>query len=139
MVPVNGFSVLSKSGNHLVCGLYKTKKYFNLFPRKVILFSQPNDTDLGQFMKPSGKGTFFSNLAYSFETDIYAFDYSGYGRSTGTATENNIYLDIESVFEEIIRREGDEIQVLLSFIYDYIYLVLLDCTYGLFSWNCSCS
>ena len=64
---MNGFSLLSNSENHLICGLYKTENSLNPLPnhpqRKVVLFSQPNATDLGEFMQPTGYGTFLSNLA----------------------------------------------------------------------------
>lgn len=45
---------------------------------------------------------------------FYAFDYSGYGRSTGKPSEKNIYYDIESVYSGIVKREGDDVMVSLD-------------------------
>uniref|UniRef100_A0A7E4W8W9 Hydrolase_4 domain-containing protein n=1 Tax=Panagrellus redivivus TaxID=6233 RepID=A0A7E4W8W9_PANRE len=114
--PVEGFIVHSKSGNHLVCAVYRTKHSTaaskRLFANKVALFAQPNSSDLGGFMQPFLPAS-FPNLAVSIGVDIYAFDYSGYGRSMGTPGERNMYNDIASVYEAVRKREGPDTQIIL--------------------------
>lgn len=114
MQPVDGFIVKSKSGNSIVCGHFKNK-YAHLrtttkmFENKVAIFAQPNSSDIGHFMQPFVVS--FPDFANSFGVNLYGFDYSGYGRSGGTASEQNAYDDIESVFDEVVRREGKDIEV----------------------------
>uniref|UniRef100_A0A914YXD7 Serine aminopeptidase S33 domain-containing protein n=1 Tax=Panagrolaimus superbus TaxID=310955 RepID=A0A914YXD7_9BILA len=115
MQPVDGFIVKSKSGNSLVCAHFKNK-YTNLrttkiYNNKVAIFAQPNSSDIGHFMQPFIVS--FRDFAHSIGIDLYGFDYSGYGRSGGTASEQNAYDDIESVFSEIVKRRGSEIEILL--------------------------
>ncbi|KIH55354.1 hypothetical protein ANCDUO_14488 [Ancylostoma duodenale] len=85
--------------------------YWN-YPQ-VIIFAQPNASDLGEYLQP-----FHLNiplLAELFETDVYAFDYSGYGYSSGTVSERNIYADIRAVFDFVRMRRPDKKVVLLGY------------------------
>ncbi|VDM70199.1 unnamed protein product [Strongylus vulgaris] len=50
-----------------------------------------------------------------FETDVYAFDYSGFGYSTGTVSERNIYADIRAVFDYIRATRPEKKIVLLGY------------------------
>lgn len=74
--------------------------YFLNFNRvfKVILFSQANATDLGMFTQMDIN---FYDLSQLLETDVYGYDYSGYGYSSGTPSEKNLYADIQAVYEHI--------------------------------------
>uniref|UniRef100_A0AC34F4L8 Serine aminopeptidase S33 domain-containing protein n=1 Tax=Panagrolaimus sp. ES5 TaxID=591445 RepID=A0AC34F4L8_9BILA len=116
MQPVDGFIVKSKSGNSIVCAHFKNK-YTNrrtttkMYENKVAIFAQPNSSDIGHFMQPFIVS--FQDFANSIGIDLYGFDYSGYGRSGGSASEQNAYDDIESVFAEIVKRRGSEIEILL--------------------------
>uniref|UniRef100_A0A914R3N3 Serine aminopeptidase S33 domain-containing protein n=1 Tax=Panagrolaimus davidi TaxID=227884 RepID=A0A914R3N3_9BILA len=113
MQPVDGFIVKSKSGNSIVCGHFKNKRTTaKMYENKVAIFAQPNSSDMGHFTQPSG-GFTFPDFANAFGVNLYGFDYSGYGRSGGTASEQNAYDDIESVFDEVVRREGKDIEILL--------------------------
>ncbi|EYC24634.1 hypothetical protein Y032_0013g2018 [Ancylostoma ceylanicum] len=81
--------------------------------RMVIIFAQPNASDLGEYLQP-----FHLNiplLAELFETDVYAFDYSGYGYSSGTVSERNIYADIRAVFDFVRMRRPNKKIVLLGY------------------------
>ena len=60
-----------------------------------ILFSHGNSTDIGYSLN------FLIDLSYQLESDIYCFDYSGYGKSTGKPTESTIYKDIATVIDFI--------------------------------------
>lgn len=39
--------------------------------------------------------------------DVYTFDYSGYGLSTGKPNENAVYKDIEGVYDYIVTERKD--------------------------------
>ncbi|VDM56416.1 unnamed protein product [Angiostrongylus costaricensis] len=86
------------------------KKYKNF---QVIIFTQPNSSDLGNFLQPR-----FMNLtqfADIFEVDVYGFDYSGYGYSTGTVSEKDIYADIRAIYDYVLRTRPDKQIVLLGY------------------------
>ncbi|XGW10149.1 hypothetical protein V3C99_011991 [Haemonchus contortus] len=79
----------------------------------VVIFSQPNASDLGEYLQP-----FHMNIPMMAEllgTDVYAFDYSGYGLSTGKPSEKNIYADIRSVYDFVIQTRRDKKIVLLGY------------------------
>jgi pimeloyl-ACP methyl ester carboxylesterase len=57
-----------------------------------ILFSHGNAEDLGMIYD------WFSDLARVLRVNILAYDYTGYGKSTGTPSEENCYSDIEAAY-----------------------------------------
>uniref|UniRef100_A0A0R3RN86 Hydrolase_4 domain-containing protein n=1 Tax=Elaeophora elaphi TaxID=1147741 RepID=A0A0R3RN86_9BILA len=77
----------------------------------VILFSQPNGSDLGCFFQPQGFN--FRHISRLLETDLYAYDYSGYGISTGSPSEKNIYADIEAAYKHISESQGPKVRIAL--------------------------
>uniref|UniRef100_F1L7A9 Abhydrolase domain-containing protein n=1 Tax=Ascaris suum TaxID=6253 RepID=F1L7A9_ASCSU len=77
----------------------------------VVLFSQPNGSDLGCYLQPQGLNLRW--LANELDVDVYAYDYSGFGTSTGHASEKNIYYDIEAVYEHILTTRGRQIRIVL--------------------------
>jgi hypothetical protein len=64
----------------------------------VLLFAQANGTDLGQMMHPNDH---LNIIASNLQCPIYAFDYSGYGCSTGRPSEKNVYSDIRAVYDRV--------------------------------------
>lgn len=58
-----------------------------------IIYSHGNAEDLGLIYTPCVQ------LSAILECDVVAYDYSGYGQSKGTSSEENIYADIEAVWE----------------------------------------
>ncbi|KAK5965293.1 Phospholipase/carboxylesterase [Trichostrongylus colubriformis] len=79
----------------------------------VVIFAQPNASDLGEYLQP-----FHMNIPMMAEllsTDVYAFDYSGYGLSTGRPSEKNIYADIQSVYDFVYQTRQDKKIVLLGY------------------------
>lgn len=56
----------------------------------------------------------FRWLANELDVDVYAYDYSGFGTSTGHASEKNIYYDIEAVYEHILTTRGRQIRVSIT-------------------------
>ncbi|VDK89079.1 unnamed protein product, partial [Litomosoides sigmodontis] len=77
----------------------------------VVLFSQPNSSDLGCYFQPYGLN--FSYISELLKTDLYAYDYSGYGISTGNPSEKNIYADIEAAYKHISESQGPHIRIAL--------------------------
>ncbi|KHJ92888.1 hypothetical protein OESDEN_07216 [Oesophagostomum dentatum] len=73
---------------------------------KVIIFAQPNASDLGEYLQPYNLN--IPLLAELFETEVYAFDYSGFGFSSGRVSERNIYADIRTVFDYVRQRRPDK-------------------------------
>ena len=57
-----------------------------------ILFSHGNAEDLGMIYD------WFSDLARVLRANVLAYDYSGYGKASGTPSEQNCYGDIEAAF-----------------------------------------
>ncbi|KAI1718729.1 serine aminopeptidase, s33 domain-containing protein [Ditylenchus destructor] len=88
------FIVKSDSKNYLVCVWTKCAS----FTKTVILFAHANAVDLGVFAQLEIN---FQDFSRVIKADVYAFDYSGYGLSTGKPSEENIYKDIRAVYEYI--------------------------------------
>uniref|UniRef100_A0A0G4F166 AB hydrolase-1 domain-containing protein n=1 Tax=Chromera velia CCMP2878 TaxID=1169474 RepID=A0A0G4F166_9ALVE len=60
--------------------------------RFTLLFSHGNAEDLGMIIQ------YFRELAQHLEVNVFAYEYSGYGQSTGSPTEKNVYADVEAAF-----------------------------------------
>lgn len=94
---VQPFFVKTKRGNKIACTYIKYTSdkllYERSNPKFVILFSHGNAVDIGQ-MPP-----FYLTLASRLKCDIFSYDYSGYGLSTGTANEANLYADIRAAYK----------------------------------------
>ena len=59
-------------------------------PRFTILFSHGNAVDLGQM------SSFYLALGSRINCNIFSYDYSGYGCSSGKPSEKNLYSDISA-------------------------------------------
>eukprot|EP00055_Hartaetosiga_balthica_P008063 m.28884 g.28884 ORF g.28884 m.28884 type:complete len:291 (-) comp6100_c0_seq2:367-1239(-) len=68
--------------------------------KATILFSHGNAVDLGS------AAPFIAQLALSIECSVFAYDYSGYGHSTGRPREANLYCDIQAAFDCLVERLG---------------------------------
>ncbi|WKX96285.1 hypothetical protein Q1695_012605 [Nippostrongylus brasiliensis] len=112
---VKPFVVRTSFGNHLIAVKCCPSRpsYGARMRKQVIIFTQPNSSDLGSFLQP--RFVNLPQLAEIFETDVYGFDYSGYGYSTGTVSEKSIYADIRAVYEHIRRTRPDKKIVLLGY------------------------
>eukprot|EP00040_Diaphanoeca_grandis_P019086 m.100547 g.100547 ORF g.100547 m.100547 type:complete len:335 (+) comp27253_c1_seq1:36-1040(+) len=69
-------------------------------PRYTILFSHGNAVDIGQMFP------FMVQLAQSTRCSVLAYDYAGYGISTGKTREKNQYDDIDAVWKYLTETEG---------------------------------
>ncbi|WKX96184.1 hypothetical protein Q1695_012547 [Nippostrongylus brasiliensis] len=79
----------------------------------VVIFAQPNASDLGDYLQPNRMN--IPRLAELFGTDVYAFDYSGYGMSTGKPSEKNVYADIRAVHQHVRKSRSDKKIVLIGY------------------------
>lgn len=68
--------------------------------RFTLLFSHGNAVDLGQMT------SFFVGLGQRINCNIFSYDYSGYGMSTGKPTEKNLYADIDAAWHALRTRYG---------------------------------
>lgn len=66
----------------------------------VIIYSHPNSTDMGLMLDN------YLDLAFNLKVNILAYDYTGYGQSTGLATDINAIADIEAVYEFATKELG---------------------------------
>ncbi|KIH62972.1 phospholipase/carboxylesterase [Ancylostoma duodenale] len=112
---VETFVVRTSIGHHLIAvRSWPSRPSFSIRMKKqVIIFTQPNSSDLGSFLQP--RYVNLPQLAEIFEMDVYGFDYSGYGYSTGTISEKSIYADIRAIYEYVRRAAPNKKIVLLGY------------------------
>jgi len=72
--------------------------YINLYI--VFCCSHGNAVDLGQMT------SFLVGLGSRLRCNIMTYDYCGYGRSTGSVSESNLYADIEAAWQCLGKRFG---------------------------------
>lgn len=76
----------------LTCSVY-------VYPlRFTVLFSHGNAVDLGQM------SSFYIGLGTRINCNIFSYDYSGYGVSTGKPSEKNLYADIDAAWHALRTR-----------------------------------
>ncbi|XP_054160569.1 alpha/beta hydrolase domain-containing protein 17B-like [Oppia nitens] len=90
------FFTETKSNNRIAC-LY-IKSCDN--PKYTILFSHGGTVDLGNLCN------FFYTLGMRLNCNIFSYDYSGFGESTGKPTEKNVYADAEAAWDVLINKYG---------------------------------
>lgn len=66
--------------------------------RYTILFSHGNAVDLGQM------SSFYLGLGTRINCNIFSYDYSGYGVSTGKPSEKNLYADVDAAWHALRTR-----------------------------------
>lgn len=66
--------------------------------RFTVLFSHGNAVDMGQM------SSFYIGLGTRINCNIFSYDYSGYGVSTGKPSEKNLYADIEAAWQALRTR-----------------------------------
>ena len=90
------FTTQSRRGNSVACMYVRCSDD----PHYTILFSHGNAVDIGQM------SSFYVGLGSRINCNIMAYDYSGYGISSGTANEKNMYADIEAAWNALRKRYG---------------------------------
>ncbi|KAJ3599583.1 hypothetical protein NHX12_033540 [Muraenolepis orangiensis] len=90
------FLTRSARGNKVGC------MYIRCAPaaRFTVLFSHGNAVDLGQM------SSFYIGLGTRINCNIFSYDYSGYGVSTGKPSEKNLYADIDAAWHALRSRYG---------------------------------
>jgi pimeloyl-ACP methyl ester carboxylesterase len=83
------FKTKSKQGNNICCMYVKTSPS----ARFTLLFSHGNAVDLGQM------SSFYIGLGQRINCNILSYDYSGYGESSGSPSEGNLYADIDAAWQ----------------------------------------
>ncbi|KAG8594081.1 hypothetical protein GDO81_001066 [Engystomops pustulosus] len=68
--------------------------------RFTLLFSHGNAVDLGQM------SSFYLGLGTRINCNIFSYDYSGYGASSGHPSEKNLYADIDAAWKAVRTRYG---------------------------------
>lgn len=68
--------------------------------RKTILFFHGNAGNL------AGRLHFFQHLDRYLDVNIFAIDYSGYGKSTGSPSEKNVYRDAKAAYDYLNKSLG---------------------------------
>ncbi|MGB5159574.1 MAG: alpha/beta hydrolase [Thermoanaerobaculia bacterium] len=64
---------------------------------------------------------------WSLEVNLLAFDYRGYGRSTGQPTEDGLYLDVRAAHDHLTRGLGCRVAEILLFGHSLGGAVAIDC------------
>lgn len=67
-------------------------------PRFTVLFSHGNAVDLGQM------SSFYIGLGTRINCNIFSYDYSGYGVSTGKPSEKDLYADVDAAWHALRTR-----------------------------------
>uniref|UniRef100_A0A0K0DG34 Peptidase_S9 domain-containing protein n=1 Tax=Angiostrongylus cantonensis TaxID=6313 RepID=A0A0K0DG34_ANGCA len=83
---------VNKKFQYIACVRVPTQSY----SRYSILYSHPNASDLSDHVigVPS-----LIDVARFYKCDVYAYDYSGYGISSGHASESNQKADIRAIYD----------------------------------------
>ena len=92
---VEVFYTRTSKGNRIGCMFIRAAN-----PRFTLLFSHGNAVDLGQM------SSFYLGLGSRINCNIFSYDYSGYGVSTGTPSEKNLYADIDAAWQALRSRYG---------------------------------
>lgn len=93
---VEGFFTRTNRGNRIACLFVRCSST----ARFTILFSHGNAVDLGQM------SSFYLGLGSRINCNIFSYDYSGYGVSTGKPSEKNLYADIDAAWQALRTRYG---------------------------------
>ena len=93
---IEPFTVRTSKGETIAC------VFVHCCPdaKYTILFSHGNAVDIGQMT------SFLVGLGLRLKCNVLSYDYCGYGRSTGNASERNLYADIEAAWHALSKRYG---------------------------------
>uniref|UniRef100_A0A3B5LIT9 palmitoyl-protein hydrolase n=1 Tax=Xiphophorus couchianus TaxID=32473 RepID=A0A3B5LIT9_9TELE len=100
------FLTRSSRGNRVGCMYIRCApnqaitKLYTIIHRISVLFSHGNAVDLGQM------SSFYIGLGTRINCNIFSYDYSGYGVSTGKPSEKNLYADIDAAWHALRSRYG---------------------------------
>lgn len=90
------FMTRTSKGNRIACMFVRCSPN----AKYTMLFSHGNAVDLGQM------SSFYIGLGSRINCNIFSFDYSGYGSSSGKPSEKNLYADIDAAWQALRSRYG---------------------------------
>lgn len=93
---VEVLSTRSSRGNRVGCMFVRCAPN----SRYTLLFSHGNAVDLGQMC------SFYIGLGSRINCNVFSYDYSGYGVSSGRPSEKNLYADIEAAWQVLRNKYG---------------------------------
>ncbi|CAO1420282.1 unnamed protein product [Diamesa serratosioi] len=93
---IESYYARTSRGNRIACIFVKCCTN----ARYTLLFSHGNAVDLGQM------SSFYLGLGSRINCNIFSYDYSGYGASTGKPSEKNLYADIDAAWHLLRTRYG---------------------------------
>lgn len=82
------FMTRTSRGNRIACMFVRCSPN----AKYTLLFSHGNAVDLGQM------SSFYIGLGSRINCNIFSYDYSGYGSSSGKPSEKNLYADIDAAW-----------------------------------------
>eukprot|EP00080_Pristionchus_pacificus_P006447 PDM66467.1 aho-3 [Pristionchus pacificus] len=86
----------TRRGNKIACMMVRPP----IEAHFTILFSHGNAVDIGQM------SSFYGGLGQRLGVNVFSYDYSGYGCSTGKPSEKNLYADIQAALD-VLQKELD--------------------------------
>ena len=93
---VEVFKTRTRKGNRIACMYVKSSDR----AKYTIFFHHGNAVDLGQM------SSFYVGLGSRVNCNVFSYDYSGYGESTGKTTEGNVYADADAAWQALRQRYG---------------------------------
>eukprot|EP01068_Selenidium_serpulae_P016626 Selendium_serpulae@DN6312_c0_g1_i1.p1 len=77
--------------------------------RFTLLFAHGNAEDLGMIY------SYFEQVSVIWNVNVFAFEYSGYGLSTGEASEKNVYADAEAAYTYLVDVLGKKWETIILY------------------------
>lgn len=91
---VECFMTRTSRGNRIACMFVRCSPN----ARYTLLFSHGNAVDLGQM------SSFYIGLGSRINCNVFSYDYSGYGASSGKPSEKNLYADVDAAWHALRSR-----------------------------------
>lgn len=88
------FMTRTSRGNRIACMFVRCSPN----ARYTLLFSHGNAVDLGQM------SSFYIGLGSRINCNVFSYDYSGYGASSGKPSEKNLYADVDAAWHALRTR-----------------------------------
>lgn len=98
------FMTRTSRGNRIACMFVRCSPN----ARYTLLFSHGNAVDLGQM------SSFYIGLGSRINCNVFSYDYSGYGASSGKPSEKNLYADVDAAWHALRTRWGYTLKLLHS-------------------------
>lgn len=77
--------------------------------RFTLLFAHGNAEDLGMIH------SYFEHVSIIWNVNVFAFEYTGYGLSTGEASEKNVYADAEAAYNYLVDVLGKQWETIILY------------------------